>query len=115
MPLAVVLELGVVVAGGSPGGWTARGVLLAVANGIFAVALLQGALAWAGFALFGVPFSDTHGDMPSWAAVKDAADKMLVALAELEKRRVSQAQQLAQQAQAQQAQAEADDNDQEAA
>lgn len=34
-----------------------RGVLLAVANGIFAVALLQGALAWAGFALFGVPFS----------------------------------------------------------
>lgn len=34
-----------------------RGVLLAVSNGIFAVALLQGALAWAGFALFGVPFA----------------------------------------------------------
>ncbi|MBI2384711.1 MAG: AI-2E family transporter [Elusimicrobia bacterium] len=34
-----------------------RGVLLAVANGIFAVALLQGTLAWAGFALFGVPFA----------------------------------------------------------
>jgi predicted PurR-regulated permease PerM len=34
-----------------------RGVMLAVANGIFAVALLQGTLAWAGFALFRVPFS----------------------------------------------------------
>jgi predicted PurR-regulated permease PerM len=34
-----------------------RGVLLAVANGIFAVALLQGTLAWVGFALFRVPFS----------------------------------------------------------
>lgn len=34
-----------------------RGVLLAVVNGIFAVALLQGLLAWAGFALFGIPFA----------------------------------------------------------
>lgn len=34
-----------------------RGVLLAVSNGLFAVALLQGALAWAGLALFGVPFA----------------------------------------------------------
>lgn len=34
-----------------------REALLAVANGLFAVALLQGALAWAGFALFGVDFS----------------------------------------------------------
>ncbi len=34
-----------------------RGVLLAVVNGIFAVALLQGLLAWAGFVLFGVPFA----------------------------------------------------------
>lgn len=34
-----------------------RGVLLAVANGIFAVAVVQGALAWAGLALFRVPFA----------------------------------------------------------
>jgi predicted PurR-regulated permease PerM len=34
-----------------------RGVLLAVANGMFAVALVQGALAWAGFVLFRVPFA----------------------------------------------------------
>ncbi|MBI5245674.1 MAG: AI-2E family transporter [Elusimicrobia bacterium] len=32
-------------------------VMLAVVNGMFVVALLQGALAWAGFALFRVPFS----------------------------------------------------------
>lgn len=32
-------------------------VMLAVVNGMFVVALLQGALAWAGFALFKVPFS----------------------------------------------------------
>lgn len=38
-----------------------RGVLLAVANGIFAVALLQGILAWAGFALFRVPFAFLFG------------------------------------------------------
>lgn len=34
-----------------------RDVLLAVVNGIFVVALLQGALAWAGLALFRVPFA----------------------------------------------------------
>ncbi|MDD5305539.1 MAG: AI-2E family transporter [Elusimicrobia bacterium] len=34
-----------------------RDVLLAVVNGIFVVALLQGTLAWAGLALFRVPFA----------------------------------------------------------
>lgn len=34
-----------------------RGVLLAVVNGLFLVALLQGTLAWAGLTLFRVPFA----------------------------------------------------------
>ncbi len=38
-----------------------RAVLRAVVNGVFAVALLQGALAWAGLALFRVPFAGLLG------------------------------------------------------
>jgi predicted PurR-regulated permease PerM len=38
-------------------------VLLAVVNGIFVVALVQGALAWAGLALFKVPFSILLGTL----------------------------------------------------
>lgn len=40
-----------------------REVLLAVVNGLFVVALLQGALAWAGLALFRVPFAVLLGSM----------------------------------------------------
>lgn len=36
--------------------------------------------------LFGVTFNGSHGDTPSWAEVKEAADKMLVSLAEIESR-----------------------------
>ena len=39
------------------------GVLLAVVNGIFVVALVQGALAWAGLALFRVPFAMLLGTL----------------------------------------------------
>jgi len=39
----------------------ARDALLAVVSGIFAIALLQGALAWAGLALLGVPFAGLLG------------------------------------------------------
>ncbi|PIR17082.1 MAG: hypothetical protein COV48_09020 [Elusimicrobia bacterium CG11_big_fil_rev_8_21_14_0_20_64_6] len=34
-----------------------RGVLFAVASGVFLIALMQGVLSWAGFALFRVPFA----------------------------------------------------------
>jgi hypothetical protein len=36
--------------------------------------------------LFGIKFDGSHGESPSWAEVKEAADKMLNALAEIERR-----------------------------